>query len=164
MSGCYPGCFYYTDSCFRKDCFMETHIVHTDESGRTFNRFRQEVIKCAFYSDCDRLTTMTGSQLCDGCYNLRREPSDLYYVHVLPTQAEIDAGPHGGLGNTPEDYRRRTVLFDCRDELTVKAAAGDEIWASMRQYGRPDRLVDRRGSLFHTLNGRTRPVPNPKGL
>jgi len=22
MTGCYPGCFYYTDSCFRKDCFM----------------------------------------------------------------------------------------------------------------------------------------------
>lgn len=20
MSGCYPGCFYYTDSCFRQDC------------------------------------------------------------------------------------------------------------------------------------------------
>ena len=25
MTGCYPGCYYYTDSCFRKDC-MKTQV------------------------------------------------------------------------------------------------------------------------------------------
>ena len=27
MSGCYPGCFYYTDSCFRKDCKKTMNTV-----------------------------------------------------------------------------------------------------------------------------------------
>ena len=27
--GCYVGCFYYTDSCFRKDCKMNTSIKQT---------------------------------------------------------------------------------------------------------------------------------------
>lgn len=25
MSGCYPGCYYYSDSCFRKDCKTMTN-------------------------------------------------------------------------------------------------------------------------------------------
>jgi len=31
-SGCYIGCFYYSDSCFRKDCF-----THDDEVDVYFN-------------------------------------------------------------------------------------------------------------------------------
>jgi hypothetical protein len=46
---------------------METHIVR-NKDGKNYNQFDEEVIECKI---CQRPTTMTGTGLCDYCYNAK---------------------------------------------------------------------------------------------
>lgn len=44
---------------------MDTHIVK-NKDGRAYNQYDEEVISCV---GCGRPTTMTGTELCDYCFN-----------------------------------------------------------------------------------------------
>lgn len=49
---------------------MDTHVTKTDESGKRFNKWSDEVIACS--NGCGRDTTMTGTKLCDHCWEENR--------------------------------------------------------------------------------------------
>lgn len=53
---------------WRKD--MDTHIVKV-ENGKSYNRFGEQVIDCK--TGCGRKTTMTGTKLCDFCWEEDRK-------------------------------------------------------------------------------------------
>ncbi|MCP4161174.1 MAG: hypothetical protein GY760_13960 [Deltaproteobacteria bacterium] len=44
---------------------MDTHVVSTIE-GKRFNKLGHEIISCS--NECGRDTTMTGTNLCDFCW------------------------------------------------------------------------------------------------
>ena len=58
---------------------MNTNIVKT-EDGVDYNNYDQPVMTCK-NEGCNELTTMTGTQLCDGCWEERRKSDN--EVHVI---------------------------------------------------------------------------------
>lgn len=53
---------------------MNTRIVKPDSTGKTYNSDGQEVIDCK--RKCGNLTTMTGTGLCDFCWEKDRKAED----------------------------------------------------------------------------------------
>lgn len=51
---------------------MDTRVVR-EENGVRYNRFDEEVVACS--GDCGQDTTMTGTQLCDACWEVQRSGS-----------------------------------------------------------------------------------------
>jgi hypothetical protein len=49
---------------------METQVVKSNEKGERFNRWNELVIACK--TGCGRDTTMTGTCLCDHCWEGQR--------------------------------------------------------------------------------------------
>ncbi len=49
---------------------MDTYIVKV-EKGKSYNRFGEQVIDCK--TGCGRKTTMTGTKLCDFCWEEDRK-------------------------------------------------------------------------------------------
>lgn len=56
---------------------MNTKIIRV-EKGKQYNSYNQEVIACS--NGCGRYTTMTGTKLCDFCWeeNRRKENNQAY--------------------------------------------------------------------------------------
>lgn len=61
---------------------MNVFVTRIDETGTKFNSDGEEVISCS--TGCGTLTTMTGTKLCDACWEANRRKENLELFGYLP--------------------------------------------------------------------------------